>query len=93
MLQIKVSKFHPGQLVITAEVEATIDLDEVKEALFRHLTGDWGALCIVDKEENERALKHGDRLFSCYYTREGQKFYIITEADRSATTILLPEEY
>lgn len=59
----------------------------------RHVHGDWGDLDGKDREANEDALAHGGRVFSVYHTRKGVKLWIITEADRSATTILLPEEY
>jgi hypothetical protein len=59
----------------------------------RHLTGDWGDLDEDDKRANAHALKSGARLFSAYHTSSGTKFYIITEADRSSTCFLLPEEY
>jgi len=60
--------------------------------LYRHLTGDWGDLCEEDKAENQFSLQHGFRLLSSYNTPFG-KLWIITEADRSATTFLLPDEY
>jgi hypothetical protein len=60
--------------------------------LARHATGDWGDLCTFDRRQNERALRVGERIFSSYETPAG-KVWIITEADRSITTILLPEEY
>tara|TARA_R110000868_G_scaffold93618_2_gene258936 strand:- start:13023 stop:13310 length:288 start_codon:yes stop_codon:yes gene_type:complete len=59
----------------------------------RHQHGDWSELCSEDKEANELALKNGDRIFSVYHLNDKTKIWIITEADRSATTILLPEEY
>ncbi len=62
-------------------------------ALNRHLQGDWGTLDPEDIEANENALRNGGRLFSAYLTSAALKFWIITEADRSATTILLPEDY
>ena len=58
----------------------------------RHVSGDWGDMSEDDKQTNEDALTHGGRIFSAY-VMSGVKFWIITEADRSATTILLPEEY
>lgn len=58
----------------------------------RHVSGDFGDLCKEDRQENETAIKHGLRILSAYQIQE-VKFWIITEADRSATTILLPEEY
>jgi len=61
--------------------------------LLRHAAGDWGDLTPEDRAENEYALQNGYRLLSAYHTPSGVKFWIITEADRSATTILLPEEY
>jgi hypothetical protein len=62
--------------------------------LFRHAQGDWGEVCAEDKAANDDALKHGSRLLSAY-TLKGTnvKIWIITEADRSCTTILLPDEY
>ena len=59
----------------------------------RHKGGDWGDLCDEDKHENELALKAGYRLFSAYEKEGLPKIWIITEADRSVTTTLFPEEY
>jgi hypothetical protein len=60
----------------------------------RHHCGDWGdELCAEDKAANEQALKEGSRLLSCYRTPAGDRLYIITEWDRSVTTIMLPSEY
>ena len=63
------------------------------EFLLRHKHGDWGELCAEDRRENERALRVGSRLLSSYRTRNEDKLWIISEGDRSATTLLLPEEY
>jgi hypothetical protein len=60
--------------------------------LIRHRSGDWGEIDSQDRRENERCLKHGWRLLSSYPVGE-ETVWIITEADRSYTTILLPEEY
>ncbi len=60
--------------------------------LDRHYSGDWSGMCIEDQEANAEALREGFRIFSAYMI-EGQKIWIITEADRSVTTILLPSEY
>jgi len=59
----------------------------------RHLSGDWGDLDAHDVHENEESLKHGWRILSAYSLSDGTKIWIITEADRSSTTFLLPEEY
>jgi len=61
--------------------------------LARHAARDWGELDREDSRENEYSLAHGFRLLSSYTTAAGEKLWIITEADRSATTLLLPEEY
>jgi hypothetical protein len=61
--------------------------------LARHQAGDWGEVCREDARENELSLQHGFRLLSAYSLSTGRKLWIITEADRSATTLLLPEEY
>jgi len=63
------------------------------ELLERHLGGDWGDLCPEDITENEFALANGLRLFSSYTTSAGDRIWVITEADRSVTTFLLPDEY
>ena len=60
--------------------------------LARHATGDWGELCAFDRRQNETALREGERVFSSYETPAG-RVWVITEADRSVTTILLPEDY
>lgn len=63
------------------------------EFLRRHASGDWGEVDSEDWNSNDRALKDGTRLLSAYHTSRGDRLWIITEADRSVTTILLPEEY
>ena len=62
------------------------------ELLARHATGDWGELCAFDRRQNEIALREGYRVLSSYPFGE-ERVWVITEADRSTTTILLPEEY
>ena len=62
----------------------------MERALTRHAAGDWGNLCDEDRRENELALQEGHRLLSAYQADDGTKFWIITEADRSVTTVLLP---
>lgn len=76
----------PGVLKVTTAAERNI-------AFTRHSLGDWGDVCREDWQTNDQALRDGERLLSIYHTLNGTKFYIITEADRSATTILLPSEY
>jgi len=63
------------------------------EFLARHQTGDWGELCEDDKRENEFSVRNDFRIVSAYRTRTDVKIWVITEADRSVTTLLLPHEY
>jgi len=88
-------KFYPGKITATPGAMSLLGLDEMAAALVRHITGDWadpGDMDSEDREANDEALRHGDRLLSVY--RKGEtRFYCITEADRSSTTFLLPEEY
>jgi hypothetical protein len=77
----------PGALKLLMEAKAhPFDL------LARHATGDWGELCAFDRRQNEVALRDGYRLLSSYPVGR-ERIWVITEADRSVTTILLPEEY
>ena len=85
--------FSLGQMVITANARDRLHPADVPLCLARHLSGDWGELCPEDREENQRSLTQGGRLFSVYRDRNKVKMYIITEHDRSLTTILLPEDY
>ncbi len=85
--------FALGQTVITSNAARCLEPGDVYAALRRHARGDWGELDPEDAASNERSLPAGCRLLSAYTDRNGVKFWIITEADRSATTILLPEDY
>lgn len=86
-------KFPLGQTVITPNAQARIPAHEVLNALQRHNRGDWGDVGEDDRKENEFSLVEGYRLFSVYHAADGVKFWIITEADRSITTVLMPEDY
>ncbi len=87
------SKFPLGQVVATRTALATLPTQGVAEALDRHRRGDWGDVGKEDWQANERALKQGERLLSVYRTADGTRFWIITEWDRSLTTVLLPGDY
>lgn len=91
--KLKGTRFPLGRLVSTPGALDAVPADQMLVALQRHIAGDWGDLCDEDRRENERALTAGDRLLSSYQTTAGVKFWIITEGDRSATTVLLPDEY
>jgi hypothetical protein len=87
--------FSLGQVVATPG--ALVALEKAGQGpldlLSRHVHGDWGDLCEEDRRENQFSLERGFRLLSSYRTLTDVKLYVITEADRSVTTILLPEEY
>lgn len=87
------TKFPLGRVVATPGVLAKVPRGEINAALSRHAHGDWGIVPAGDKKSNERALHEGDRIFSAYRSLSGVKFWIITEWDRSVTTVLLPEDY
>ena len=90
-----VARFELGRTLITPGAQAALQLagQTAIDFLRRHVTGDWGELSEDDIKENEFSLVQGFRLLSRYETTKGERFWIITEADRSATTILLPLEY
>lgn len=87
------TKFPLGQVVATPNALASVPRGEIYSALSRHVRGDWGIMPEEDKRANERALRAGERLFSAYRSSGNVKFWIITEWDRSVTTVLLPEDY
>lgn len=87
------SKFRVGQVVITQGAATEVCSDEVFRGLVRHMSEDWGELDEFDWKQNDEALEYGGRILSRYVSGDGVIFWIITEYDRSLTTILLPAEY
>lgn len=87
--------FDLGQLVATPGALAALEKtgQNAMEFLSRHVRGDWGDLPKEDKDENQLSVEKRFRLLSSYRTTAGDKIWVITEADRSHTTLLLPEEY
>jgi hypothetical protein len=87
--------FELGRIVATPGALDAMEHAEVipQNLLARHVSGDWGDLGEEDRQENDFSVKHGFRILSSYKLDTGAKVWIITEADRSATTFLLPEEY
>ena len=88
-------KFDLGRVVATPGALEALSYAQQPPILFlrRHVSGDWGIVDDHDKQENDDALKVGNRILSAYILKSGVKIWIITEADRSATTVLLPEDY
>jgi len=87
--------FHLGQLVATPGALAALEKtgQNAMEFLSRHVRGDWGELPEEDRAENQLSMEKGFRLLSSYRTSANDKIRVITEADRSVTTLLLPNEY
>jgi len=87
--------FPLGQCVATPGALAALEEAGQSPADFlnRHVAGDWGEIDREDKGLNEQALKEGARIFSVYQTSKGVKVWVITEADRASTCVLLPDEY
>ena len=98
---VPVKLFELGQIVATQRAVAATTDEQRIAMLRRHLHGDWGIVGIEDRKTNFEALTNGDRIHSVYYIEEGEgseqltnnEIWIITEADRSATTFLMPDEY
>ncbi len=86
-------KFALGRIVATAQAMATLTREDIQRTLQRHVAGDWGNVGREDHEANDQALIEGSRLLSVYESSSGVKYWVITEADRSVTTVLLPSDY
>jgi len=86
-------KFVLGELVITPAALQAVPAEEIYRGIDRHVCGDWGEVSDADRVENEFALRHGLRLLSVYELKSGARFWVLTEGDRTATTVLLPGDY
>lgn len=91
----KAARFPLGAVVATPGALEALETagHSPTEFLSRHVAGDWGEVGSEDGRLNDEAVASGERILSAYRTKAGEKIWIITEADRSATTILLPSEY
>jgi hypothetical protein len=90
-----IKSFSLGEIVATRGAISAMEAagQSPLEFLCRHIRNDWGEVCPDDWALNDQALDDGDRILSAYKTNKGERLWIITEADRSASTFLLPEEY
>ncbi len=86
-----VARFEPGAIIVTQGVSAALTENEIFNALVRHLAGDWAD--DMRRQTNEKAIANDERILSSFKSTEGITFRVITEADRTATTFLLPMEY
>ena len=92
------AKFELGRVVITKSAAERLENDDefyafVEESLARYTHGDWGDTCDEDKKTNDAAIKDNDRILAVYKYNDTTTIWIITECDRSVTTILFPSEY
>jgi hypothetical protein len=86
------ARFPLGRLAMTSNAAVRLSPGEVAAVIARHACGDWGDVSPEDAAENELGLREGFRLLSAYGRGE-RRFWVITEADHSATTVLMPEDY
>lgn len=88
-------RFPLGRIVATPAALAALAAsgDSAHALLMRHVTGDFGTVCKADWQANEDAINDGERVFSAYLLKDGTKVWVITEADRSSTCVLLPDDY
>jgi hypothetical protein len=87
------ARFRVGRIVTTPDALSQLTRDDILMGIGRHQAGDWGDVSEDDRQQNELALKQGSRLLSAYRSEAGVKFWIITEAGRLSTTVLLPADY
>jgi hypothetical protein len=90
---IPIALFRVGRIVATPNALNQLTQDDILRGLQRHQAGDWGDTKQEDSQANDRALLEGTRLLSVYCSAHGRRFWIITEGDRSVTTVLMPEDY
>ena len=91
--KLALAKFRLGHIVSTPNALSQLTQEDILTGIQRHQAGDWGDLDSEDKAANDLALANRTRILSAYRAANGTRFWIITEADRSATTLLLPEDY
>jgi len=90
---IPIAVIRLGRIVTTPNALMSLTQNDILVGLQRHQAGDWGSLTEDDRAANDLALTQRKRIVSAYSAANGTRFWVITEADRSATTVLLPEDY
>ena len=90
---VPIALFRIGRILATPNALEKLKPPEILLAIQRHQAGDWGDVDKHDRQANDQALIEGARLLSVYYAENKCRFWLITEADRSVTTVLLPEDY
>jgi hypothetical protein len=87
-----IAKFRLGRIVLTTRALERLSQDDLLTAIQRHQAGDWGNVTEERRQKNELSLKEGFCLVSVYHASNSERVQIVTEADRSSTTVLMPEE-
>ena len=88
MIFLEQQKFLLGKIVATPTALQSLSVEEICRAIDRHCVGDWGLVCEADRAENEFALQHGLRVMSVFESKGGVRFLVMSECDRSVTTVL-----
>ena len=91
--KLVLAKFRLGHIVSTPNALTHLSEEDILCGIQRHQAGDWGDVDEHDRQENELSLIEGRRLWSVYHAANGAKFWLITEANRAWTTVLMPEDY
>ena len=91
--QFATAKFRLGRIVATPQALDALEHEDILAAITRHQAGDWGELPKEDCLANDQSLVDGSRIISAYRSTQGVKFWLITEAGRHVTTVLLPQDY
>ena len=86
-------RFLLGQIIVTPKALLRLSQKDILVAIDRHQAGDWGDIFLPYRHANDQALRDGMKLVSFYHSSFGVEFWLITEADRSHTTVLMPEDY
>ena len=92
-VSLPIARFRLGRIVATPNALEHLTQEDILRGIQRHQAGDWGDVDEHDWQANDRSLTRGTRLVSVYHSKQGTKFWLITEADRRLTTVLLPEDY
>jgi len=90
---VPTARFRLGRIVVKPHALLVLTQDDILIGIARHQAGDWGEVPAEHRAANDRALLRGAGIVSAYRSAQNVKFWLITEADRSATTILLPMDY
>ena len=91
--EVPIALFRLGHIVATPNALGRLSQHDMLRGLQRHSAGDWGEVEDQDRQANDAALTNGRRLLSVYHSEKQVRFWMITEADRSVTTVLMPEDY